>query len=486
MKTIKISLFIILTGAVLGLMSCKKYLDINQDPNQSTTSTATLQLPTAQLYIGQAIGDRIAEILNIYSQYWTGGPGTALNDWDQNFMSTTDVNQVFNDLYRANSNFNYIINSTNESYYIAISKLLKAYNTQIIADLFGDAPYTNALKGDISEGLILSPEYNSAKDVIYPALETEIMDGLRLLDTVDATLTHPGPEDLIYGGDLDKWRKFGNSLLLKVYLRQGASAKFTELWETEPDLIWVNDDNAAIEYSTDAKGRNPLWTDLLSSIGNTFVASKTSIDYLLSTGDPRINFFYDPTNAGTHVGLKQGDVQNSPPTANYSIPSGANDEEGGLIFGPEAPVFLMTAWEVNLIVAEGAARGWISEDPATYYYAAIDENGAYLGVDSASLATYKAGGGAYKPNQAIRSIALQKWVSMNGLQPVEAWIETRRLDNPSNPLFTSPGGLFQVPTNNVLGGRNFPSILLYPAAEQDLNTKFPGQHQLTDKVFWDN
>src|SRR5690349_1090276 len=127
MKT-KNRVFILAAGALIGFSSCKKYLDINQNPNQSTTSTAALQLPTAQLYIGQAIGDRLYEIASVWSQYYTGGPGVSLGDWDKNTMSTTDANQVWNNLYRANSNFDYIIKKTNEPYYAAVSNILMGYN----------------------------------------------------------------------------------------------------------------------------------------------------------------------------------------------------------------------------------------------------------------------------------------------------------------------------------------------------------------------
>jgi hypothetical protein len=492
MKT-KNRVLILAAGALIGFSSCKKYLDINQNPNQSTTSTAALQLPTAQLYIGQAIGDRLYEIASVWSQYYTGGPGVSLGDWDKNTMSTTDANQVWNNLYRANSNFDYIIKKTNEPYYAAVSNILMGYNMQLIADLFGDAPFTDALKGDISEGLVVSPTYNSAKDVIYPGIEARVKEGLRLLDTVNASLAQPGANDLIYpnDGDLehwkDQWREFANSLLLKLYVRSGNGAKVTELYNSANDLfITANEDIAKIDYPGDAKGKNPFWTDAKStSLGNYFVASKTTVDYLKVTADPRIDYFFDANGAGAHLGLKQGDVENSPSTADYSRPAGAKDADGGLIFSPTAPVILISSWEVNLLLAEAAARGWIAEDPATLYNAAVEASGDYLGVPAADISDYLAGAGAYDPANPLRSIALQKWASMNGLQPVEAWIETRRFDSSGTPLFNSTGGLFQVPTNNVLGGTNFPTILFYPATEQDLNKNFPGQHTLTDRVFWD-
>ena len=480
-------------SAMVGFSSCKKYLDINVDPNQSTSSTAELQLPTAQLYIGQAIGDRLYEITSVWNQYYTGGPGVSLGDWDKNTMSTTDANQVWNNLYRSNSNLDYIIKKTNEPYYAGISHLLIAYNMQVVADLFGDAPYTDALKGDINDGLIVSPSYNSAKDVIYPGLESRILEGLALLDTVNAGLSQPGASsDLIYPtSDLDHWkelwRKFGNSLLLKLYVREGNAAKVAELYNNAGgEFILTNDDIAQIHYTGDAQGSNPFWTDAKStSLGNYFVASKTTVDYLKSTGDPRIDYFFDANGSGLHVGLKQGDVENSPSTADYSRPNGAKSEAGGVIFSPTASVILISPWEVNLLLAEAAARGWISDPAEDYYNAAVETNGEYLGVDPAAIETYLSGAGAFDPANAIESIALQKWASMNGLQPVEGWIETRRFDSATLPLFMSSGGLFQRPTNNVLGGNTFPTILFYPATEQDLNRNFPGQHELTGKVFWD-
>lgn len=496
----------IAAGMILGVSSCKKYLDVNVDPNRSTFTTPELQLPTSQLYIGNAIGDRVAEITNVFSQYYTGGPGVSLGDWDKNTMATSEGNQVFNGLYRSNSNLSYIINKGNEPYYTGIAKILSAYNFQVNADLFGDVPFNDALKGDLNDGFITAPQYDNAETVVYPGIEAMILEGLHLLDSNNASLAVPGENDLIYNGDLDLWKKFGRSVLLKIYLRSGQSAKFAALYDEDPTgFILSQAENASIHYDGGAKSSNPWWNDARStSLGNYFVGSKTTIDFLTNTADPRIDYFFDPNNAHVHAGLKQGDVENSPATASYSTPSGANVGTGGILFNPKAPVILMSGWEVNFILAEAAARGWITADAAEYYNAAITENAAYLESEAqrfeydpegtgtynltANIATFIAGPGAISATDPLESIALQKWVSMNGLQPIEAWIETRRLDNATLPVFTSPGGIFEVPTNNVLGGSLFPQIFFYPQSEQDLNSSAPAQHanSLQDKVFWDN
>lgn len=484
-------------AAVLGLLvmliSCKKYLDINVDPNNSSTTTAALELPSAQLYIGNSLGDRLFQQTSVWSQYYTGGPGVSLGDWDKNTMSTSDGNQCFNNMYRCMSNLDYIIRRTNEPYYQAISEILIAYNMQVVVDLFGDVPYTQALKGDISDGSHTSPVYDNAKDVIYPDLERLVKKALATLDTSVAGITVPGGDDLIYHGDLDLWKKFGNSLLLKLYIRQGddaAKAKFAALFNSGADFISTNSDNGMIAYAGGALSRNPFWTDAKStSLGNYFVGSKTTIDYLEATADPRIDFWFNKPASGVHLGLKQGDVENAPATADFSRPHGARAPAGGNIFNPASPVILMSAWEVNLMIAEAAALGWIGASAKTYYDAAVIESGDYLGAPS--MSAYLAGAGKIdmtSPATQLKSIALQKWACMNGLQPVEGWIETRRFDNASRPYFTTSGGLFVSPTRNVLGGNSFPAILYYPATEQDLNKNFPGQRSnaLSEKVFWDN
>jgi hypothetical protein len=499
MKSIKFVHLTLIAGLFATVSSCKKYLDINKNPNTASTASANLLLPTSQLYIGNAIGDRMYEQLSVWSQYYTGGPGVSLGDWDKNTMATSDANQLFINLYRSMSNLNYIIKNSGQPYYSAAAKVLMAYSTQVSADLLGNIPYSEALKGSFEDGFVNAPVYDNAQDVVYPGVEDTLVSAIATLSDINLTYQLPGSDDLIYPGEGDyegwtaHWRKFANSLLLKLYLRSGNEAAFKALYESGAELITTNDDNAFIAYEGAAKSKNPWWTDANStSLGNYFAASKTTIDYLKATSDPRIDKFFDPPSSGVQTGLKQGDVENSPSSAEYSTPNGALIEDangnliGDTIFSPTAPVILMSAWEVNFILAEAAARGWISADAKEFYDAGVVENSAYLGVDELAVETYLAGPGKYSPANAIKSIARQKWVSFNGLQPIESWIETRRLDSPSNAIFASPGGLFVVPTNNVLGGNTFPSILYYPATEQDLNSSFPGQHALTDKVFWDN
>ena len=83
-------------------------------------------------------------------------------------------------------------------------------------------------------------------------------------------------------------------------------------------------------------------------------------------------------------------------------------------------------------------------------------------------------------------IGEQKWVSMNGTQEDEGWIELRRFDRPASRLFTGAGGILQDPPLSVLPARTFPSAWLYPATERSLNANAAPQRTITDRIFWDN
>lgn len=490
--------FISLTILCLGLSlnSCKDYLDVNDDPNQSSVSSDALQLSAAQLQIAIGIGERIFPRLNVLCQWHTGGPGVALGDPDQQKWASSEGNQVFRNLYRASNNLNYIVNNSAAPNYVAIAKILRAYSFQVCADLFGNIPYTDALRGDIADGSILHPAYDNAETVVYPGIEKELTDAIALIEN-NVGGTHPDADDLMYHGDMEGWYKFANSLLLKIYLRQGPSGqtKAAALYRDDNQFILSNSEAAYVPFTGGSEGSNPFWNAAKSTaLGNFYAATTTVLDALDITQDPRKEYLFEPNSAGNFAGLFPGDIQNQPLSATFAAPNGAKAANGGIIFSPTAPVFLMSAWESNLLLAEAAARGWITPTGGTAadeYMYAVYESFDYLGLSTTEADTYLTGLAAYPTggtlDEQISIIAYQKWISMAGIQPVEGWIETRRYDSPSLPIFYSqPGGLFESPTENALGPGVFISILPYPENEESLNQSFPGQHPVTDKVFWDN
>lgn len=502
MKSYKI---ILAALVLLGISSCSKYLDTNTDPNNSTNSRVDFVLSSAELNIALGMGGRISEQMLLWNQYWTGDQSVVTDDWDKNDMKPSDGNSVWNTFYSLSlSSLKYLIESGKQPKYSGVAKILTAYEYQILVDLYGDVPFTEALQGaDATPNRAPAPDKQAE---IYPKLLALIDEGLTEIDETGAGIQNL-KGDLIFGGDIDNWHKFGNSLKLKILMRQAntddatIATKVGDLVNTvgSGNFTFTTGNYAGIEFTEDAASKlnaNPLYTELEGAgLKNYFVASKTAIDYSLSTSDPRIDFQYTAPDGDPHNGLPQGDQADFTILGPFSRPKGGkNDPPGGdaKLYGPNVPFILMSNWEINLLLSEAAARDWISDDAASLYNAAVQSNFDYFGAGDPStyLATGSAAegtGGAFDAtdlNSKLKSIALQKWVCMNGIQAIESWIETRRMDRESLPVFQSPGGIFLNPPLSVLPAGTFPSISLYSETEVSFNPNIV-QHTTTDKLFWD-
>jgi hypothetical protein len=149
------------------------------------------------------------------------------------------------------------------------------------------------------------------------------------------------------------------------------------------------------------------------------------------------------------------------------------------------PVILMSPWEVWFLRAEAAARYGTTDNDATALTNAIQSNFTYMGVgDATAYINSLDYAGATSLDDELDIIGLQKWISMNGTQEDEGWIEARRFDRPASRMFTN--GIWQTPPLSVLPAGEFPSTWLYPATEKSFNPNAPAQRTITDKIFWDN
>ena len=365
---------------------------------------------------------------------------------------------------------------------------MSAYIYGLLVDMFGDVPYSEALQGQLADGGITSPSYDDAA-TIYATLIT-------LLDEAIAQITNPatgsleiGAEDIFFAGDTDAWIKVANSLKLKLLMRQTV----TDAASVEAQVIDVINTGNFIESSADnfqmvwtgsGGSQNPFYSYLESRLGNFYVLSNTSKEFLengVPGGDPRMDLLYDVAPAtSSHVGIDQGDITLAGgQVTDYSTPSGT-------IYAVDIPTIFMSATEVWFYRAEAAERFSLG-GAATLVAAGVESSFDYLGAGDASNYIINLDyAGAADPYQII---AEQMWVAFNALQPAEGWITTRKFDNATNEYFaTQPGGIFDSPTENTLGVDVFPSIWRYPQSEIDANANLTGdmQHDLTDKVFWDN
>ncbi|MCF8237365.1 MAG: SusD/RagB family nutrient-binding outer membrane lipoprotein [Saprospiraceae bacterium] len=461
----------------LFLNSCSESLsDININPDKSPTANPQQVLTTSMATIGYVVDGQYNHDSFLWGQYWTWGPGVAISNVERYIGEAADYDNEWIRLYaNALADLKFVSNSSSKAH-AGIAKILMAHTFQGIVDHWGDVPFSEALNGELSDGSNFAPSFDDDA-AIYPQLVTMVDDGMAEIASSTETV---GGEDLMYGGDLDAWVRFGNSLKLRILLRMSdvndVSQQVTDLM-ANGTFIESSSDMAAIPFAGNVGNENPMFARMEAGVKNFYIASNTSLDYLIDHSDPRVNAFYAPAkNSNSLVGILQGSIDEEPFTnsvADYS-------QMTAICYAADNPVILMSDWEVWFLRAEAALK--FGGDDAAAFTNAVQASFDYLGVAPGTYITdlnYAGGSSAQK----LDNIAIQKWISMNGLQEDEGWIETRRFDTPSNPLFSQ--NIFATPFVSVLAPNVHPSIWFYSSNELSLNPNAASQHSITDKVFWD-
>lgn len=226
----KIKFLIPLVG--LLAISCKKFLDINTDPNNPTSIEVSKLLPTTQRTLGDALSmdeqnGGLSEVLAVYAHQMStreeadkyGITGVDVNlqtAWSKLFSSTANPGTSF-PVYGVLQNLEDIITKATAAgnlRYAGISKILKAYTYSLLVDVFGDVPYSEANK--LKTG-VLHPKFDddaSIYDKLFPLINEGIAD---LNNTTAPNNQIPGDDDLMYGGNVGLWIRAANTIKLKLY-----------------------------------------------------------------------------------------------------------------------------------------------------------------------------------------------------------------------------------------------------------------------------
>ena len=384
----------------------------------------------------------------------------------------------------------------------APAQAMQTLGFSYLTDSWGDVPYSTALKGD-SVGAGLSPTYDKQQD-IYTSFFTVLDKASKDLVGASNTL---GSADPIYGGSPAKWQKFINSLRARLALRvinvapSVADAQLKAAIAAPGGLILTNADNATLKWPGDGVYNNP-WSVSLGG-RDDWRMSNRFVDILNALADPRLPIFAQPTasNPGTYAGSPNGILPNkaTPYISGASRP-GTIFYAGKTTYGPTfggsgatLPTFVLTAAEVNLILAEAAERGIAglnAGQAAAYYNAGITQSIQQWSavaptsqqVSSAAIATYLA-----RPEVAYqgglagqRQIAQQKWIALF-TDGGNAWAEWRRTCVPTTVVAGVDATLPAVPRR-----------LEYPTLENTVNAESvaaavanQGSDLLNTRVWWD-
>lgn len=473
-------------GLILIISSCKKALDINTDPNNSTNASVDLVLPSALGYTAYHLGNTLSILGGFWGQFWTQGPtANQYNNLEQYNVTSSAYNRPWEGLYAGPlQDLKYIIQETEgtpNKNYAGIAKIMQAYVFQYLTDLYGDIPFTEAL-----DAANPTPHFDP-QEVVYTGLIKLVDEGLALIDVNSSS--HPLNDDLVYQGDMDKWKRFGNTLKLKIYLRQAyvkptvAETGIKAMYAANAQFLETGED-ADIHFTTTTFNKHPLFSSFQSITPDNYVASNTALQYLLTNNDPRVDIFYQKAtaapNAGNHAALQQGRGPTLTGAQNSNSYSKIGPAVGGPNGGETAPVIFISAAESYFLQAEAVVRGWGTGDAKALYDNAVRSSFDYWNLSAAQAAAYLAQSAIAFPiagtmEQKIKAIIFQKWISMSGTQNVEAWTEWRRTGYPD---------IFTISLSSIIGNK-FPVRLLIGDSEISRNSNAPAQKSATDKVWWD-
>lgn len=319
-----------------------------------------------------------------------------------------------------------------------VGRVMKSYTFSVMTEAMGDLPYNDALKGDTT----IHPTYDK-QQAIYDSLFAALAQASTEIDPAAPIGFSSG--DLMYNGDMAEWKKFANSLRLRlaVHLSNAAPTKAaTEAAAAVAAGVFTsNADNAGLMYLASAPNQNPIYQDVHVNVRDDYGMSKTLVDSLTSWADPRLPVYAQVNPAQTgYRGLPNGLLDGQATGTTYPLSSVSRF---GFLWRetPNAAMFLQTYSEVAFLEAEAAERGWISGGSAaaaTFYTNGIRAAMQQYGVPDTAIARYVAQGKVQYDSTTLgatlaghlQQIAYQKWLSLF-MQGAEAFTEVRRTQIPA-------------------------------------------------------
>jgi hypothetical protein len=533
-----ISIKILFALIVLISASCTKgFLDINNDPNNPTVVSNGQLLTSSQLFIMNGLGSGSAGVSNACNVFVHQTTQRSRNDSYAFAPGDLSVQGAWESLYAGGiQNLNLIIKNATEggnAHYVGVAQILKAVTFSYMVDVWGNVPFSES--GDINKNPF--PKFDNG-ETIYPEL-------IKLLDEGIANLTKPsnvriGGDDLIYGGNLVRWRKLAKTWKLKMYnqirLVQNVSASVNALI-AENDFIGSGE-NFELRYGNIAvpENRNPVFRSDYNADPNTGRLNYISAyfhEILLGTSqlnpilngiaDPRIPYYYFNQlsnvrpNAQNPIeyrngnflsiyfasqGPNQGFDQSSSMTivglyfcggryddGNGVTAAGVNGNsargDGALRILPFHNYLYTRAELAQAGAGQGDARGLL-RDAILASFAEVNRAAATAGspaIAATAINTYvdavMTKYDAASSEGKLELIMTEKWIANFGFG-LESYNDYRRTGFPK--MFDPNTDAIAFTNNN----RGYPVSFPYAQSEMNLNSNAPAQRVVAqDKVFWD-
>lgn len=462
--------FLIYTGSILlilGASGCKKYLNVNSDPNDPLTVPESLILSPAEAYVSNNIAGGISSyIINEWMQ--NAAVNQPVPNYDSYQVTNTDFNTPWNDFYSTTMinlvKLNALANGDANPTYAGIAKVLLAYTLGNATDLWGDIPYSKAFQGNNN----LIPTYD-AQDTIYQDLQG-LLDSA-IINLQANTGIQPGADDYFYAGSTTEWTKAAYLLKARFDMHLINAPGYTAATQAGLALTALqnamtsNSDDMFFPY-TGSAALNPIFQNYGVGSLSTLILSSNLVDSLVNRDDPRLAQLVAPAPlTGLDSGRQDGQSGDIGTLQDYSNPGPFYGNSGSnmYILNYTEAVFLKA--EATLIISGPAAATPI-------YQAGITAHMTKLGLDptSAACQAYLARRGTLTSANAYEYLMTEK--TLSNYFSLENYVDFRRTGYPQ--LTLAPNAA--VPT--------IPTRFQYPLTEITSNPQPQQTAKITDKLWW--
>lgn len=380
--------------------------------------------------------------------------------------------------------------------YHAIARIWKVVAFQRVTDIYGDVPYFSAGQGYYERDFF--PAYDSQQEIYMDMLnELEVAAGL-----LSNSAPTPGNQDLIYGGDVNQWRKYAYSMMLRLGLRlvkvdPSAAQEWVQkalaggVMESNADISYLQHTDGPEGINKNGLGEVFLWNGTAFTNDDSSRLSKTFVDWMLEHNDPRLDKLSWVVSGGPDQGMPNGYDANT--ILNYDPSYEQHDGDAYSRVNPmfvlnSSPMVFQTYAEVEFMIAEAIERGWASGSAADHYNAGVRAAmemyslyDASVEVASGDIDAYLAAN-PYNSANGLEMIGEQYWAA-TFLNWYETYANWRRTGYPELTPVNYPG--------NESNG-TIPRRLRYPTGEASNNPdaynaaiNSQGPDEFTTRMWWD-
>lgn len=481
MKLTKIYSLTLIT--VLGLSGCSKVEDYQDDPNRVVRVSPDFLLPDIEVNAFKNI-DAGAALASRQLAYINGVNAQQYYNWQRgSFGNYDNVKQVEKMVQEADR--------TGNPVYKSLARFFRSYFFISLTETFGDIPYSEAVKDGV-----FAPKYDDQKSV-YKG----VLNELALANTELSKFNTNISGDIIYNGNLLKWRKLINSYRLRILMDLSKRADDSDLnvKQSFADIVNNPSQNPIMEGSADSgalpfynlvNNRYPYFNS--NDLKTAYYMEQSFVDKLKKSKDPRLFkmaekktstvgviptdpfSYYDGLYGSEDLGKNSTDASNG--LASRINPRYFDDPIN-------EPTLLMGYAELQFILAEAAVRGWIGGNANAYYIKGISASMDFYKIGSADAAAYLAQSTiALQPNSEIQQIMDEKHTALFFNTGWRIFYDQRRTGFPK----------FNTDRKGILNDGKIPKRWMYPSTEitnnntnltNAVNRQYPGGDNING-VMW--